>query len=290
MIIFNYLLTAFIWLLSILPFFILYGISDFLYIIMYYIIGYRKKVVFENLRYTFPDKSEKEIKKIAHKFYRNLCDLIVEIIKAKTISSDALLKRLNYKNIDILDKYYNEGRSVLAICGHIGNWEWIGITIKLFLKHKGFAVVKPLTSNFWNKYMTKLRLRFAKEGLVPFKQIFRVLVKNKNFTTFTMLAGDQTPTKSEIEYLTSFLNQDTAVFLGTEKMAKSLNLVVLFLNIKRVKRGYYEIEFSVLTEEPQKTENFEITEMHVKALENVILTHPDNWLWSHRRWKHTRKV
>ena len=261
-----------------------------MYIIMYYLIKYRKKVVFENLRNSFPDKSEKEIKKIAQKFYKNLCDLFIEIVKAKTISSKDLLKRLHYKNIDIVEKYYAEGRSVLAVCGHIGNWEWVGITMNLFFKHKVFAVVKPLTSNFWEKYLRKLRLRFCKEGLIPFKQTFRVLVKNRNFVTLTLLAGDQTPTKSEIEYRTNFLNQDTPVFLGTEKIAKSLNMAVLFFNIQRVKRGYYEIEISVLTDEPKKTENNEITEMHVKALENAIISHPDNWLWSHRRWKHKREA
>ena len=289
MILFNYLLTSIIWLLSILPIFILYGISDFMYIIMYYFIGYRKKVVFENLRNSFPEKSDKEIKIIAHKFYHNLCDLFIEVVKAKTISSKALLKRLHFKNIEIVDKYYSEGRSVIAVCGHTGNWEWVGMTLKMFIKHKGFAVVKPLSSNFWEKYISKLRLRFAKEGLVPFKQTFRVLVKNKNFTTLTLLAGDQTPTKSEIEYRTNFLNQDTPVFLGTEKIAKALNMVVLFLNIQRKKRGHYEIDISVLTDNPKNTEDNEITEMHVNALEKAILTNPGNWLWSHRRWKHKLK-
>jgi len=288
MIVLNYLLAGLIWIISIMPFFILYSISDFLFLFFYYVIRYRKKVVFTNLRNSFPDKSEKEIKKIARKFYHNLCDLIVEVMKGKTISSKRMLRRIRYKNLDIVDRLYNEGRSVLAVCGHIGNWEWVGMSMKYVLKHKFFAVIKPLTSKFWNNYMTKLRLRFAGEGLIPFKQTFRVLVKNREHPTLTLLAGDQTPTKSEIEYWTTFFNQDTPLFIGTEKIAKSLDMAVLFFNIQRIKRGRYEVEISVLTENPKKTADNEITEMHVRALENAIQKHPDNWLWSHKRWKHKR--
>ena len=289
MIIVNYLLAGFIWILSTLPFFILYGISDFLFLFFFYVFEYRKKVVFQNLKRSFPNKSEKEIKKIAIKFYHNLCDIVIETIKIKTISKKNLLKRIRYNNIELIDHYYNEGRSVIAVCGHIGNWEWVGATMKEFIKHKGFAVVKPMSSNFWEKYISKLRLRFPKTGLVPFKQTLRVLVKNKESKTFTLIAGDQTPTKSEIGYWTTFLNQDTALFSGIEKIAKSLDMPVLFANIQRVKRGYYEITVSLLTDKPKETAENEITEMHVRALEKVIIEHPDNWLWSHKRWKHKRE-
>lgn len=289
MIVLNYFLAGLVWVVSIMPFFILYGISDFLFLIFYYVIRYRKKVVFTNLRNSFPDKSEKEIKKIARKFYHNLCDLIIEVFKGKTISDKGMVKKISYKNLEIVDRLYSEGRSVLAVCGHIGNWEWVGMTGKYFFKHKFFAVVKPLSSNFWNEYMSKLRIRYAKEGLISFKQTFRVLVKNREHSTLTLLAGDQTPTKSEIEYWTTFLNQDTPLFLGTEKIAKSLNMAVLFFNIQRVKRGNYEVEISILSEDPKNTAENEITEMHVRALENVIRKHPDNWLWSHKRWKHKRE-
>ncbi len=288
MIVLNYLLAGLIWIISIMPFFVLYGISDFLFFFFYYIIRYRKKVVFENLRNSFPDKPEKEINKIARKFYHNLCDLIVEIIKEKTVSSEKILKRIRYKNLEIVERMYKEGRSVLAVCGHIGNWEWVGVTGIFFMKNKFFAVVKPLTSKFWNEYMSKLRVRFAGEGLIPFKQTLRVLLKNKEYTTLTLLAGDQTPTKSEIEYWTTFLNQDTPLFVGIEKIAKSLDMAVLFFNIQREKRGHYVVEISILTEAPKNTSENEITEMHVRALEKVISEHPENWLWSHRRWKHKR--
>jgi KDO2-lipid IV(A) lauroyltransferase len=289
MIILNYILIAIIWVISLLPFWILYGVSDLLYVVFYYVVGYRKNVVYTNLRNSFPEKSETEIKKIAHKFYHNLCDLFVEIIKIKTISYKSLIKRISYKNIEIVDRLFNEKKSVLAIAGHIGNWEWVGVTMNHFFKHKPFAVVKPLSSKFWEEYITRLRLRFPKEGLIPFKQTLRMLVKNRNYTSLTLLAGDQTPTKSEIEYWTPFLNQETPVFLGTEKIAKALDMAVLFFNIQRTSRGHYEVEISILTENPKETAENEITEMHVRALEKVILSHPDNWLWSHRRWKHKKE-
>ncbi len=288
MIVVNYFLAGLIWVISVMPFFILYGISDFLFLIIYYVIGYRKKVVFANLRNSFPDKSEKEIKKIAHKYFHNLCDLIIEVSKGKNITEKSLQHRMKSNDIGLLNKLYAENKSVLLVCGHSGNWEWLGMILKSYIKHEGFAVVKPLTSNFWEKYLTKLRLRFAKDGLVPFKQTFRVLVKNKDHCTLTLIAGDQTPTKSEIEYWTTFLNQDTAVFLGTEKIAKALNMAVVFCNIQRVKRGWYNFDLSLLTDDPKNTAEFEITEMHVSALEKAIIEHPDNWLWSHRRWKHKR--
>ena len=289
MIVFNYLLTAIIWIISIMPFWILYGISDIMFVVLYYLVGYRKRVVFENLRNSFPEKSEKEIMKIAHKFYHNLCDLFLEVIKVRTISQKKLVKRLSFKNIEIVNHLYNEGRSIMAIAGHIGNWEWVGVNMKYFFKHKPFAVVKPLNSKFWEEYLSRIRLRFAKEGLIPFKQTLRVLVKNKDSISLTLLAGDQTPTKSEIEYWTPFLNQETPVFLGTEKIAKALNMAVLFFNIQRIKRGHYEIDISVLTENPKDTAENEITEMHVRALEKAIIANPDNWLWSHRRWKHKKE-
>jgi KDO2-lipid IV(A) lauroyltransferase len=260
-----------------------------MYVIFYYIVGYRKKVVYTNLRNSFPEKSEKEINKIAHKFYHNLCDLFLEVIKVKTVSQKKLVKRISFKNMEIVDRLYNEGRSVMAILGHIGNWEWVGVNAQYFFRHKPFAVVKPLSSKFWEDYITRLRYSFGKEGLIPFKQTLRVLVKNKNHVFLTLIAADQTPTKSEIEYWTTFLNQETPVFLGTEKIAKALNMAVLFFNIQRPKRGHYEIEISVLAENPKDTAENEITEMHVHALEKAIIAHPDNWLWSHRRWKHKKE-
>ena len=268
------------------PFFILYGISDILFFVFFHVVKYRRKVVYNNLSNSFPNLTEKERDLIAKRFYHNLSDLFVEVIKGKTISKSALLKRVEYKNAELLDKYFHENRSVLAITGHIGNWEWVGVTMPFMVKHKFFAVVKPLSDPFWEKYITRLRLRFGKEGLIPFKQTFRVLLKNRNEKTFTLLAGDQTPTKSEIEYNTFFLNQSTPVFLGPEKMAKSLDLVILFFDIQRKKRGHYVVEISLLTDKPKLTSEFEITEMHVKALEKVIQKQPDNWLWSHRRWKY----
>lgn len=290
MVILNYFVIAVIWVVSLFPFKILYFFSDILFFFIYYIFGYRRKEVRTNLVNSFPEKSTDEIKKIEKKFYHNLCDLIVEISKTRHISKKQLLSRITFKNKDLLEKYLEQGKSIFVITGHIGNWEWTGMAFPLNFSAHVLAVVKPLSSVFFDKYFYFLRTRFTCNGPIPFKQTLRALIKHKNEKTITVLASDQTPAKGEIEYWTKFLNQDTPVFLGTEKMAKSLNVVVLFFTNTRIKRGYYEIEFSTITEKPKETQNFEITEAHVKLLENFINNNSDNWLWSHRRWKHKKPI
>jgi len=290
MVILNYFAIAVIWLISLLPFKILYFFSDIIYVFIYYVFGYRKNEVRLNLSNSFPTKSIVELKIIEKKFYHNLCDLIIEIAKIRHISQKQLLSRIQFKNKDLIEKYLNQGKSIFVVTGHIGNWEWTGMAFPLNFSAHVIAVVKPLSSEFFDKYFYDLRTRFTSEGPIPFKQTLRALIKHKKEQTITVLASDQTPAKEEIEYWATFLNQDTPVFLGTEKMAKSLDVVVLFFTNTRIKRGHYEIEFSTITEKPKETEDFEITEAHVKLLENFINHHPDNWLWSHRRWKHKKQI
>ncbi|NVO04155.1 MAG: lysophospholipid acyltransferase family protein [Bacteroidetes bacterium] len=290
MVIINYFLISLIWFFSLLPFKILYFFSDFLYLLIYYVFGYRKKEVKVNLVNSFPNKSAEELKKIEKKYYHNLCDLIVEIAKIRHISQKQLLSRIQFKNKEIVNGFIEQGKSVFVVTGHIGNWEWTGMSFPLNFNARVIAVVKPLTNKFFDNYFYFLRTRFTSEGPVPFKQTLRALIKHKNEKTITVLASDQTPAKEEIEYWTTFLNQDTPVFLGTEKMAKALDVVVLFFTNKRVKRGYYEIEFSTITNRPKETKEFEITESHVNLLEKFINNNPDNWLWSHRRWKHKKQI
>ena len=288
MIIINYLLLGLIWLISRLPFSLLYFFSDINFFFIYHVFGYRRKVVRVNLCNSFPEKSDKEIVSLEKKFYHHLCDLLMEILKIRGISKKQLLKRVHFKNTELLDELYEKGKSIIAVTGHLGNWEWTGMALPFNTKHKVFALVKPLSNEFLDKYMYKLRTRFAEDGPVPFKQAFRVIVKHKNIPTCSLLASDQTPTKGEIEYWTTFMNQETPVFLGTEKMARALNFEILFFPIRIIKRGYYEVEISKMFENPKGTVDFEITEKHTRLLEEFIFKNPENWLWSHRRWKHKR--
>lgn len=282
----NSILSALIWLISILPFWAIYLLADILYFFGYYVFGYRKKVVFANMHNAFPKKSHKEIKAIAKKFYYNLCDFVFENVKLRSMSKEQLLNRMRFKNIEILDDLYNRKKSVIAVLGHCGNWEWMSCT-PLVIKHKALAVAKPLSSEYFDNAMSRLRTRFGLE--VSYMKVFyRTLLKYQHQPTLSIFAADQTPTKNEIEYWTPFLNQEAAVFLGTEKIAKAMDFAVVFFNIQRIRRGFYEVEIIKVTDTPKETKEFEITEKHVRLLEKAITEHPDNWLWSHNRWKHKK--
>jgi KDO2-lipid IV(A) lauroyltransferase len=276
------------WLVSRLPFPLLYLKSDVLSFVLFHLIRYRRKVVLENLNNSFPGKTEQEIRKIARQYYRNLCDLILEVIKIQGINLETLNKRLLIRNYDLLKPYFDSGRSVIAISGHCGNWEWMGAALTTYTDFEGVGAVKPISNPFFDKYVNGLRKRFSGRGPVDFKMVLREMIKRKDHPILTLFVGDQTPTRSEINYWTDFLNQETPVFLGAEKVAKALDHVVVFFDIQRVKRGYYEIVVTLITDNPRETAEYEITEKHVRLLEECIRRNPDNWLWSHRRWKHKR--
>jgi KDO2-lipid IV(A) lauroyltransferase len=271
------------------PFGMLYLFSDFLAFFLFYIIKYRKDVIFNNLKNAFPNKSQRELKRIARNYYRNLSDIILEVIKLRSIGSDQLLKRFSFENIDIFRKLFDEGKSIIVTIGHCGNWEWMGTALGLITEQKGYAIVKPLSDKRFNQYMTFLRTRLNKDSVIPFKDTFRALIKNKEKLTFNVFAADQTPTKSEINYWGNFLNQETGFFLGIEKIAVSLDMGVVFVDIRRTARGRYNGVFELITDNPKASEEHEIIKKYISLLEKSITRAPDNWLWSHKRWKHKKE-
>lgn len=266
----------------------LYVISDLMYIIIYKILKYRVDVVKKNLRNSFPEKSEKELLEIERKFYRHFCDLFIEQFYIMYASPEQAKRLFKIKNIALLDQYYEKGNSLVVAGGHYGNWELYSL-LGLYLKHHLLGVYKPLTNKYYERFLNKARERFG-AITVPMKETARTAIEyardGKLF--FLGLIADQTPARGEIRYWTTFLNQDTPVFLGTEKIARKLNQPVFFCNMRKVKRGFYEVELELLTNTPLQTKPFEITEMHVHALERLINEAPEYWLWSHRRWKHSR--
>lgn len=279
------LVAAFV---SILPFWFLYRLSDMMYLLIYYVFRYRTKVTYHNLKRSFPEKSNEEIKRIAKRFYRNIADIIVEVIKTKGVSIDQLMKRVQFHNYEIIEELFQKKKSAFVSIGHCGNWEWTAIKLAMISKHKPFAVVKPLNDEFFDEYMSQLRTKSGHSNLIKFKQTYRTLYKVKDELVVTIIASDQTPTRDEINYWTEFLNQDTPFFLGLEKISKSLDMAVVFFDIVRSKRGFYDVNISMITDNPKETEQYEITESYVRKLEESIRKNPDNWLWSHRRWKHER--
>jgi KDO2-lipid IV(A) lauroyltransferase len=272
----------FLYLVSLLPFWLLYIISDFLFIVLYYLIGYRREVVQENLQNSFPEKSTAERADIEKKYFRYLADLIVETIKMISISKAELQRRLVCTNPQVVANYKAAGKSVTAVAGHYCNWEWAGAEFSIDTRL--FVIYKPLTSDVFDDFFIKVRTRFGAIA-VAMKQTLRTMVAHKNEFTVTVFAGDQTPIREQKNYFTQFLNQPTAVFQGIEKIAKLIDSAVIFYDMKRVKRGYYTYTIVPLVENSKESAEHEITEAHVKYLEGMIKREPQYWLWSHRRWK-----
>jgi len=274
----------FLYLISLLPFWFLYGVSDVIYLLLYYIVGYRKVVVRTNLANSFPEKSAEERLKIEKQYFKYLADLLVETVKMITISEASLRKRMKPTNPELVDHYFKQGRSIIAAAGHYCNWELAALGFSLLTEEKRIIVYKPLSNEGFNTFFNKIRGRFG-AILVAMKQTLRTMISLKKELTFSVLVSDQTPVRHEINYFTTFLNQPTAVFLGIEKLAKLIDAVVIFYKIDRVKRGYYTYTLVPLIEQPKQTAEYEITEAHVKFLEKIIQDNPQYWLWSHRRWK-----
>jgi KDO2-lipid IV(A) lauroyltransferase len=274
----------FLYLVSLLPFWILYLFADLIFVILYYITWYRRKVVQENLLNSFPEKTADELKDIEKKYFRYLADLLVETIKCTTISADEIIARVVCTNPDLVDSYLTSGRNIVTVAGHYCNWEMAGLNFTAVSDKKFLMVYKPLSNKVFDDYFIKVRSQFG--GIpVPMKQSARKMVELRNEATVTVLVGDQTPVKHEATYFTSFMNQPTAVFLGVEKMAKLTDAVVVFYDMKRIKRGYYTYTVVPLTENAKASAPNEITEAHVQYLESMIRREPQYWLWSHRRWK-----
>ncbi|EHQ29281.1 lysophospholipid acyltransferase family protein [Mucilaginibacter paludis] len=274
----------FLYLLSLLPFWFLYLLADGIYIVLYKIIGYRREVVYQNLINSFPGKGAEEIKVIEKKYYRYLADLIVETIKMISISANEVKRRMKATNPELVTHYYNQNKSIIAAVAHYGNWEMAAHRFSLIPEYQKIIVYKPLSNKRADQYYQQIRGRFG-AMLVPMKSTLRKLAALKNELTFTVLVSDQTPVQHEAQYFTRFLNQPTALFLGVEKMAVMFDTVVVFADVRCVKRGYYEYKIVTLFDYAKQTQPYEITDTHTKYLEEMINREPQYWLWSHRRWK-----
>lgn len=272
------------------PFWLLYRISDVLFVVIYYCIGYRKEVVLQNLKSSFPEKSSEEIYKIARQYYLYLCDLMLETLKTLTISKKEMMERciLTNESVLLMNRLYKENKNLVLVMGHYGNWEWAGAAFSYSLNHKLFVIYKPLANKYFDRLLYKMRTRSG-TGLIPFKDVMRGMLNNKNQINTTAFIADQTP-QPDSAFWTTFLNQDTPVFMGTEKISQKLNYPIVYTSIKRIKRGYYSVNISLLFENPAATTEGEITITHTKQLEAEILNNPIIWLWSHRRWKHKRTL
>ncbi|MFY8021754.1 MAG: lysophospholipid acyltransferase family protein [Bacteroidia bacterium] len=281
------LISAPLFLLMLLPMPVLYLLSDFLRLLVVKVFAYRKKVVLENLRNSFPDKDEKWIEDTAWKFYQNLFDVILETLKMLTISKSELAKRIKLNGPDLIESYQLQKQSFILVGGHNGNWEWGG----QHMHNMGYSMgvlYHPLSSKWFDWLMYFQRTRFGLQP-IPMSATLKVMLAFKQeFYCYAFIA-DQTPSSENCHWM-EFLHQDTPVFMGPEKIAKKFNYPVVFCDLYRVGRGYYELNYKLVTDSPKDEPDFAITEKHTRFLEQQILKQPEAWLWSHRRWKHKRKA
>lgn len=241
-------------------------------------------MVQNNLVNAFPGKSSVERAGIEKRFYGFLADTIVESIKSISITKKELKERYQFENLEEITKHLNAGRSVIAVSGHYGNWEWGPLGIPLELDADILVVYKPLSDKKFDQLINSIRSRFG-TIMIPMKQTLRKVAEYKNKPHVLVLVGDQTPTREESQYFTTFLNQPTAVFLGVEKIASKTNNPIIYFSIKRIKRGFYRSVVKPLIDNPKECAEYEITDAHTKELEDLIVEKPDYWLWSHKRWK-----
>ena len=269
-----------------LPFRVLYIVSDFMYYVFYYVIPYRKRLVYKNLKASFPEKSPSEIRVIAKRFYRHLSDIMVETLKLHSISEKELSERLNVPEIDDIKENYKKGIQFIAATGHYGNWEWFAAT-PLLLPYAVTTLYKPLHSKFMDSFLAHTRSRFGVD-IVPANEAVRDVsarIKSGKLTMMGFIA-DQSPKRSMIQYRTTFLNQDTPVFLGIEKIATKYSIGVAFAWLEKKARGYYDVRVKFLTEDASTLTGHEVTDLYLKSIEEVIREKPEYWLWTHKRWKY----
>ncbi len=250
--------------------------------------SYRKQVITENLKRSFPAKTEVERKQIKKLFYRHLGQLLAETIKMFNLSEKEIKKRFSFKNDELIKSYLQQNKDVILVLGHYGNWEWGLLACSLHFNSEMVGIYKPLTSKFWDARIKKVRSQFG-ATLVSMKESGKYLLKKGNKPRLIGIISDQTPAKIEINYWTTFLNQKTPVFLGTEKLANKLNCPVVYLNIDSTRRGQYQMTFKLISDQPTTLTEKAITDLHTQLLENKIISKPELWLWSHKRWKHKQK-
>jgi KDO2-lipid IV(A) lauroyltransferase len=280
------LVLLFIYAFAVQPFILLRRWRDIIFILLFYVLGYRKDVVWENLKNSFPDKSDNELKKIRRRYYFHLSNLIIETLVFFRINSKNLLKRVNFNNTEFLKKLYEKKKNVVLVMGHYGMWEWM-LVMPQIMKHHGVVIYKPLNDKFFDAFFKKKRVKFGGTAL-SMKETLRGLISLSRGEKPWLAAfvADQTPTANEINYWVKFLNQDTPVFLGPEKIAKRFNAAVVYAEMMPKGRNKYDVNFTLLAEDSINTEDGEITVKFNQELEKSIKKAPEYWLWSHRRWKH----
>ena len=275
-----------LWLISILPFRIFYWLSNLVYFIIYRIVGYRKKVVRENLAMTLPHLSDAERKVIEKKFYQHMCDMFMETIKTMSISPEEMEKRFRVTNIELVQDYAKKGKSVILVASHYASYEWL-LTINPKLGFQGIAIYKKIANRYFDKLIREIRSKYNTE-LIETRQAIPTMAQNQREGKLSLygLASDQSPKLDRIFHSMKFMGIEVPVHTGAEMLAKKYDLSVIMVKVKKVGRGYYEATFLTIADNPNEFENFEITERYLREVEKQIYEVPEYYLWTHKRWKH----
>ncbi len=278
-----------IWLISILPFPLLYLLSDFFYILIYRVIGYRKKTVLRNLLLAFPDKTAQERKEIEKKFYHHLCDIFLEMTKTLTISQSEMDKRYSFTNMEVYKEVEKQNKSIALLMAHYGSYEW-AVSMNRHLDFTGFAIYKKIANEHFDKLVKGIRARFKAE-LITTKETIPTIQKNEDEGVRGVygFASDQSPKSSKAHHWGSFMGIETPVHTGAEMLAKRFDMNVMFLKTRKVKRGFYEGTFEILSLDATSVPDYDLTDEFLRRVEVQIRTAPEFYLWTHKRWKHTRE-
>ncbi|MFV5695397.1 lysophospholipid acyltransferase family protein [Flavobacterium sp. LB3P122] len=278
----------FLWIVSMLPFRVFYWLSDVVYFLVYYIIGYRKQVVRENLAMALPHLNKEERLIIEKKSYHHLCDMFMEMIKTMTISSEEMNKRFVITNIEVIKEYEKKGKSIMLIASHYASWEWL-ITMNQKITFQGVAVYKQLANKYFDKLVRDIRSKYNTE-LVPTNKTIPLISSNQknNIHCVYGLASDQSPKADRIFHWDSFMGIEVPVHTGPEMLAKKHDMTVVFAKVKKLKRGYYELTIIPISDNPKSIPDFGITHTYIKEVEKQIREAPEYYFWTHKRWKHRK--
>ncbi|MBV6880796.1 lysophospholipid acyltransferase family protein [Epilithonimonas ginsengisoli] len=286
----NQFLFSILLLISRLPLKILYVFSDIMFFINYYIVGYRKKEVLENLKNSFPDKSDQEIKDISKKFFSNFCDYLAEMLKAFTISETESRVRMQHLNQDLFHKAKAEGKNIILLSGHVFNWEWFNALTTIVPQNQSFPVYRKMSNIFWEKKIKMIRNRFNNQSLEANEVIKHIFRNPNDGNSIYMFVADQTPNVHSVNFGLNFLNQKTPAFVGYDKLSTRIDMVFIYCEMKKVKRGFYQVNYHRIYPDGEKFVEHEVVKKFHRLLENTINKRPDNWLWSHRRWKYKDSI
>lgn len=284
-----YITYPLILVLSYLPFWLLYRISDGLYYVIFYLVGYRKKLVYNNLKKSFPEKSETEILRIQKAFYRHFADFLVETLKTFSISNKQLHKRFVYQNLELITDYTQRGKTVLIVGGHYANWEWV-IGAPDLADLNVLITYTRITNPFFNRWIKRNRERFGVKMILK-QETYKAIAENhaNKLPSVYGLLSDQSPSVKKAKYWTHFLGHKVPVYTSAESIAKKYDDVVVYMHIDKVKRGHYEVHFDLISDEAGKHEDFTLTDQFFQILNKHILEKPELYLWTHNRFKHVGK-